>query len=140
MRWTTCSQNPASLQAAGTQASKYIVSYSGITFITVLTYKYYLYFIVKPAMEDTPGFHLGCGEVGNLPHPALAVALPAPLDLGCHLTVLSRYDRILDSMYHCHNPLSLHVIFTAPAKILKSIFAPSSSPYKKFLDETLHTH
>ena len=40
----------------------------------------------------------------------LAKELP-PLDLGCHLTVLSRYD-------------------TAPAKFLKSFFVP---PYKNFL-------
>ena len=34
------------------------------------------------------GFHSGGGEVGH--SPSLAEELPPPLDLGCHLTILSR--------------------------------------------------
>ena len=37
-----------------------------------------------------PGFHSAGGEVGH--SPSLAEELPPPLDLGCHLTILSRYD------------------------------------------------
>lgn len=50
-----------------------------------------------------------------------------PLELGCHLTVLSRYDRILKiACTIAPKPLRLHVISTAPAKKNLSQFLPLS--------------